>query len=124
MKPVETILIVGKDPFLNSLIQASVKTNVDWKNSTFEIIGSVEKAKSMLSVQNFIITLVDCHSYIESPLEILIQLRASNNRTPLILLNQPGNEKTAVNCLKHGADYYLIRESQWETELVHVIETV
>lgn len=68
--------------------------------------------------------LIDAPSFEQSPLELLIQVRGLKRETPIVLFNRPGAEKTAINCLKHGADYYLPKNKNWEDELPHVMDSV
>ncbi|MDO8518632.1 MAG: diguanylate cyclase, partial [Deltaproteobacteria bacterium] len=67
---------------------------------------------------------VDCPSFAVPPVEILIQIQGITRKTPLIMINRPGQEKTAINCLKHGADYYLVKHDGWEEDIPQVLEGV
>lgn len=124
MNQTNQILLIGKDSRVNSLVRASIQSHPDWKNHKIEIIESLPRKMTHLSLEDFSILIADTESFDESPLEILIQLRNFSNRTPLIILNQPGQEKTAINCLKHGADYYIIKEKNWTDELPDVMTSV
>jgi len=117
MATAEKILFIENDPLVYTLVNASIKAHPDWKHCLVEQFNSVRKALKELSIRNYELILVDCQSCENSPLEILIQLRAENKSIPIILINRPGMEKTAVTCLKNGADYYLLKEKNWEEEI-------
>lgn len=120
----EKILIVGSNSLTNSLICTSVQSHKDWKYSLIEVITSFGKARGELSVREYQAILIDCQSFELSPLEILIQIRGVSRNTPLIIINKPGMETTAINCLKYGADYYLIKEKDWETKIPSILDAV
>lgn len=124
MATAEKILIIGSDSLTNSLIRTSIQSHKDWKYSLIEVITSFRKARGELSVREYQAVLIDCQSFEISPLEVLIQLRVVSKNTPLILINRPGMEKTAINCLKYGADYYLIKEKNWETKIPSILDAV
>lgn len=124
MATAEKILIVGQKTLVNKLIHGTIQSYPSFRHSLIDILPSVEQALKELSILEFQMIIVDCDSLKLSPLEILIQLRAVKSKTPLILINQPGMEKTAISCLKHGADYYLIKGKKWEEELPVVMESI
>lgn len=124
MATAEKILLLENDPFLHTLINASISTHPDWKHCLVESYDSVRKALKELSIKDFELVLVDCQSFENSPIEILIQLRATRKHVPIIIMNRPGREKTAVACLKNGADYYLVKEADWEEEIPEIMNLV
>lgn len=124
MATAEKILVITGDPLVEELIGASIRAHPDWQHCLLETSSSLRKALAEISVAHFQIILVDCSSFPNPPVEILIQLRGANRLTPLILINRPGMEKTAINCLKHGADYYLIKNKGWEVEIPSILQTV
>lgn len=124
MARAEKILILGKDPFVNTLVSASINTHPDWRASLIECLRSIDKALDELSVREYEIILVDADSFSDSPLEILIRLKKVTKKTPIILLKQPGMEKTAIACLKNGADHYLVKDKNWEEEIPAMMDLV
>lgn len=120
----EKILLVNSDPQTTSLLVSSIRSHRDWQHSLIETSDSLKKTLLELSVSQFQVILVHCPSFKDSPLEMLIQIRGKNKYTPLILINRPGQEKTAIHCLKHGADYYVTKETKWEIELPSIMNTV
>ncbi|MBI4411187.1 MAG: diguanylate cyclase [Deltaproteobacteria bacterium] len=121
---IQKILLLTTDPFVRQLVGASILSHPDWKHCHVESIGSLRKAMGELSVADYEMILVDCPAFEHSPLELLIQLRGLRRETPIILFNRPGVEKTAIACLKNGADYYLPKNKNWEEELPHVMDSV
>lgn len=119
----EKLLILSPDRFVGALIEGSIRAHPDWSDISLDRVASIHTALQDISKTDYHLAIVDCDSFNESPLEILIQLR-SQKKVPLILINRPGMEKTAIACLKHGADYYLIKDKNWEDHLPAVIETV
>lgn len=89
-----------------------------------EPISSLRQSLSELSVADYEMILIDAPSFDHSPLELLIQVRGIRRDTPIVLFNRPGIEKTAIACLKNGADYYLPKNKNWEEELPHVMDSV
>lgn len=124
MATAEKILLLENDPFLHTMISASISAHPDWKHCLVETYDSIRKAIKELSIKEYQLILVDCQSFENSPIEILIQLRATNKTIPIIILNRPGKEKTAVACLKNGADYYLVKEEDWEEEIPEIMNLV
>lgn len=120
----ERILIIGTNPLAVALIQGAIQSHSSWKHSLIDICSSVDKAANDISVMSYQLVLVDCQASDVSPLEILIRLRAVDKKIPLILINEPGMEKTAISCLKNGCDYYLVRDRNWKNELPTIMETV
>lgn len=124
MGPLERVVIVSHQLDTIKRLKRSIWSQSRWKNCFFECFDSIELACSELSVLFCGVIVVDCPSFDKSPLELLIRLRAADNKTPLILMNNPGQEKVAISCLKNGASYYHIKDKHWEKELVLVIELV
>ncbi len=120
----EKILILGSDDFTNSKIEKTLRLNEDWIHSIVNFIPTPVEALSELSVSEYRAVIVDCPSLDSSALEVLIQLNPFCKETPIIILNQASNEKTAVSCLKYGAAYYLVKDMDWEDQLPHVLEIV
>lgn len=124
MAVAEKVLVLGKDPFVNTLIVASINTHPDWQSSLIESLRSIDQAIDELSVREYEIILIDADSFSDSPLEILIRLKKVTRKTPVILLKQPGMEKTAIACLKNGAAHYLIKENNWEEQIPTIMDLV
>lgn len=124
MSVAEKILVLGNDPFVNTLITASINTHPDWQSSMIESLRSLDTAIDELSVREYEIILVDADSFSDSPLEILIRLKKVTRKTPVILLKQPGMEKTAISCLKNGAAHYLLKEKNWEEQIPAIMDLV
>lgn len=111
------ILLVEKDNAIISQIKSSILSHPDWKDCHLEVFKTTAEALREMSVRNYDILLIDCQSASASPLETLIQIRAVVKNKPLILLNNPGMEKTAIACLNNGANSYLLKEGTWAEEL-------
>lgn len=124
MHRVDKILLVSQTQALSSLLKESLNKHSDYKNSFIQPSASFENALSILSVETFNLVLVDAEHSPLSAIEMLIKLRAQVAKTPIIILNEPGHEKTAVHCLSHGAQYYLVKDSHWLAELPLIIEMV
>ena len=124
MATAEKILVITSDPLSLELISSSIRSHPDWQHCLIETSSSIRNALGEISVSQFQIILADCSSFPNPPVEMLIQLRGAGRATPLVLINRPGMEKTAINCLKYGADYYLIKQKGWEVEIPGILHTV
>lgn len=122
--PLEKILLVGKSAITRELVESVIFSQPHWQSASIHDVASIRRAQNELSVAHFQITLVDCDSFNESALELLIQLKATAKKVPLLLINKAGQEKTAIACLKNGASHYLIKEKNWIAKLPFVIESV
>lgn len=123
MANADKILLIGKDPSENFAIQAIIKSNADWKHVLIDTVLSFEQAIKELSVMTYGLVLIDCESFEDSPLEYLIRLRVFT-REPILILNEPGLEKTAISCLRNGANYYLIKDEHWVDDLPTIMESI
>ena len=121
---IQKILFLTTDPFVRTLVGSAILSHPDWKHCHLEPASSLRQALGELSVADYEMILIDCPSFEHSPLELLIQVRGLRRETPIILFNRPGIEKTAIACLKNGADYYLPKNKNWEEELPHVMDSV
>ncbi len=119
-----TLLIICSHQPTEKLAVSAMAKSAVLKNAHIEVIGTLEAALKELSVRDYDLILTDCEHSEFSPLEILIQLKSLRRETPLVILNTPGKEKTAVACLKHGCDHYAIKDEKWAAELPDVLENV
>lgn len=117
------ILVIGSDSKTNRQILKALKLSPEWNQSSVDQLNSLHSAAQELLLMDYNVILADCEFLPTSPLETLIQLRSSNKKIPIILLNKPGMEKTAVSCLRNGADYYIIKDENWTDDLSPILET-
>lgn len=125
MPAFERILIISQDDgFDPDLFKKITRNHDQWNNCLIDYHDCLNDGLKELSVSTFQLIIVDCSTFEESALEILIKIRAENHQTPIILLNEPGLEKIAIACLKNGANHYLIKDHEWTHEFPLVLETV
>ncbi len=120
----EKILLVEKDQATSTEIKNSILSHPDWQQAHLDIFTTVPEALREYSIKNYDMLLIDCSPPGDSPLQTLIQIRASVKETPLMIINRPGMEKTAISCLKNGADHYLLKENSWLEELPMMMNAV
>lgn len=120
----EKILLVEKDPVISTGIKTSILSHPDWQQAHLDVFKTVAEALRELSIKNYDILLIDCSPPGDSPLQTLIQIRAAVKEKPLMIINRPGMEKTAISCLKNGADHYLLKENSWLAELPMTMNVV
>lgn len=120
----EKILLITNIPSTTSLVKKMLDAHTEWELSFVDQLPSLAPALKELSVKSYDLILIDCSSLDQSPLEAVFQIRSLRKEIPIVVLNRPGLERTAIACLKHGADYYQIMDQKWEEELPHVLSTV
>jgi len=120
----QSLLLICDHDLTEKTVRASLHQSQPFKHAHLEVIRSLGSALKELSVRDYDLILINCENSALSPLEIIIQLKAVRRDTPLVIMNKPGREKTAINCLKHGCDHYLIMDEKWPQELPEVLEGV
>ncbi len=120
----EKTLLITNNPLTTSLVKKTLRSHPDWGLVFIDQLPSVDLALKELSVRSYDLILIDCSSLNHSPLESVFEIRRLKKEVPLIVLNRPGLERTAIACIKHGADYYQIMDQKWEEELPSVMSTV
>ncbi len=124
MATLERILLVAKNKLLSKKIKSTLHAENKWNDVYIEVIPDLDKTLKELSVKDFHLLLIDCQALKLSAVESLIHIRALKKDIPLILMNKPGRETTAVTCLKNGANYYLSKTGRWLEQLPIIIESV
>lgn len=124
MSATEKILILSRRPLMVNSIQKTLRNHETLNASHIETYEDLKEALSEVSISAFEFVLLDAVSLNDSLFEALIQFRALNQYIPIIIINSPGQEKIAIRCLKHGANYYLIEDQNWQNELMSVIDAV
>jgi two-component system nitrate/nitrite response regulator NarL len=69
------------------------------------------------------IILLDLRMPSMSGLEVLKAIKESNNQTPVVMLTTSTDEKDLRDCLKHGAQGYLLKDMDPD-ELVHALNEI
>lgn len=124
VRAAEKILFIGADEQSCTLLQRGLKAHELWKNCLTDWMPRLEKAIAELSVKEYQLIFADCEHLTNSPLEVIIELRGITRGTPVILLNKPGMEKTAISCLKNGANHYIIKDKEWTHQVPLIAGTI
>lgn len=123
MFQLDKFLLLSKNKSTLREIPRQLYQHPEWQNVYIDKFKSLTQALAEISVMGYQFIIADCENFDKTPIELLIQLRAKDQRIPIILLNQPGAEKTAIAALKSGANDYVLKDRDWLTHLPIVIES-
>ncbi len=121
---IDKLLIISNHQKTDQLIRISISKQSQWNAVHIDSFQNVPNALKELSLANYDSVIIDLPSLDVSPLETLFQIRKVAKEIPLLLINEPGAEKTAIACLKGGADYYLVKHNDWSDEIHTILETI
>lgn len=106
-----------------------IKRRIMQQSPTLEIVtcNSAQAALQQLANHPFDAIVADYLMPEINGLELLQQLRYTNNNIPFIILTGQGHEKVAMKALNLGADHYLRKADSVESvasDLIHGIKTI
>lgn len=119
---VKSVLIIDDDVNFAEMLKASLEDiEYDCKIEN-DSAAAIEYAKTMRPT----IALVDLRMPDRSGIEIIKELRANQNNLPTIIISGTVDVNEAVNCLREGADDYILKPifgvSELEARIKQVLE--
>lgn len=117
-------LLLSENKQLQHQIRTALLKHASLSSTSIDASDSLGETIHKLTVNRYQMFIVDVASLDEAPIEVLIRIRAYDSKTPILILNNSGFEKIAIQCLRHGAQHYLIMDENWLKELSLTVDNV
>ncbi len=88
------------------------------------VVESGEACLAALGETDFELLLLDYGLPRASGLEVLREIRQAGYQTPVVMMTPHGDEATAVDAMKAGATDYIVKQSDYLTQLVPTVNRV
>ena len=103
------LLLVEDDPFDRNFLKQALSDCSKSMNFDVETTQNLSETLERLSSTDFDIILLDMELSDSSGIDTFVKIHSKSQHTPVLVIIEPLEEKTAVDAIKNGADDYLIK---------------
>ena len=103
------LLLVEDDPFDRNFLKQALSDCSEIMNFDVETTQNLSETLERLSSTDFDIVLLNIELPDSSGIDTLVKIHSKYPHTPVLVIIEPTEEKTAVEAIKNGADDYLIK---------------
>lgn len=103
------LLLVEDDPCDRNFLKQALSDCSKSMNFDVETTQNLSETLERLSSADFDIILLDMELPDSSGIDTLVKIHSKSQHTPVLVIIEPLEEKTAVDAIKNGADDYLIK---------------
>lgn len=104
-----SVLLVEDDTASRELVRRVLYNHGNSVHYEVSEAKDLASARQMLLEQKFDNVILDLHLPDSSGLDTLHSIREVNSDVPIIVLSGITDHETAINSIKHGADYYIVK---------------